>query len=315
MEPENIAFYWSGVVPPIAELCFVSALNKSSHSKIHLYLDDDSGFEGSLDPSLAWLESHPRFHVHRFSLSNWVQRDLNRKTITNQASMIRHLLCVGMNKWVPPKISNRISKFRFSKLILGSWHWLGWFPLANDDFLIKNHGPAYRADVFRALIPKQFPVESILYSDLDFYFSASFQKWNFTRGFVYRWGELSWANSALLFYPKNHSSQYYSIIQDLNSDIPALPWFMFQEDSCIRHGISIEGVESFDPGWTKSSKLANDSSLFFGDSVLLKEFLDEIEKQFLAVHWHNHWNTKPSKDSAYSVLLERERSILHNSTI
>jgi len=316
MEPDNIVYYWSGVVPPIAELSILSALNKSVHSKIHLYLDEDFGYQGSVDPSLNWLKDHPRLEVHSFSLSSWVRQDLSKKRRTRYGSAIRNFLCAGMNKWITPGVSNKLSKFRLSKLILGSWHaHSGWFPLADSVFLIENKGLAYRSDVFRALIPKYFPLESVLYSDLDVFFSAPFQKWNLTRGFTYRWGQDSWANTAILFYPRDHKSVYESIIRDLNSDIPALPWFLFQDDSCIRFDLHIEEVELFDPGWTENSVQWRDTSLFFKDTLVSQEMLQEMETQFYAAHWHNQWDTKPSKGSAYSILLSKERSAFGKSTV
>jgi hypothetical protein len=216
-----------------------------------------------------------------------------------------------MNKWVTPGVSNKLSKLRLSKLILGLWHaHSGWFPLADGVFLIENKGLAYRSDVFRALIPNYFPAESVLYSDLDVFFSAPFQKWNLNRGFTYRWGQDSWANTAILFYPRDHKSTYDSIIRDLNSDIPALPWFLFEDDSCIRFGLHIEEVELFDPGWTKNSKQWSDTTLFFKDTLLSQEMLQEMETQFYAAHWHNQWDTKPSNKSVYSTLLNRERSAI-----
>jgi hypothetical protein len=316
MEPDNIVFYWSGEVPPITELCFLSALNKSTHSRIHLFLDEDIGYEGSLDPSLDWLKDHPRFELHSFSLSNWVLQDLDRNPRNRYWSVIRNLLCIAMDKWVTPKVSNRLSKLRVTKRVLGSWHMqFGWFPVADSIFLLENKGHAYRADVFRALIPKYFPLESILYSDLDVFFSAPFHKWNLKKGFTYRWGESSWANTAILFYPRVHKNEYESIIRDLNSDIPALPWFLFQEDSCERFGIDIKRVELFDPGWTKSSPLSKDTRLFFMDSTFSKEIIEEIETKFYAAHWHNQWKTKPSQGSVYSILLNKERSVFAKSAI
>ena len=309
-EPDNIVFYWSGVLPQIAELSILSALNRSRQSRVILFLDSDPGFEGELPESLRKLSLLKRFTVQPFSLREWASAVDSRRpnAVIDQFRVLMAKIMTG--KKVPGSlVGGKIQAF-FEKA-LGYWHKdFGWWPRASLMSSISWGGLPYRSDVFRMLLPSKFEGESVLYSDLDVYFSASFTQWPLRSSFTYTWGQETWANTAILFFHESRKMMQSSLMAKFVDGLPALPWFLFTAQNCSQAEIEILNVNLFDPGWTPGSIAQGDTSLFFKNTSATGEFLSEIRANFLAVHWHNHWKVMPEGGSPFDCLLAVERRLI-----
>jgi len=191
---------------------------------------------------------------------------------------------------------------------------MGWTFIGDIQDSAVALGPAYRSDLFRALVAERMPGENVLYSDLDVYFAKDFSEWDFSENFTYRWGDFSWANSALLFISGRYARRTSSLLaEEVLNGTPALPWFLFTEENCEKFDIRIMPTALFDPLWTRGSVLEGQAKRFFRDEWS-ERLLKEIENRFLACHWHNEWDTVASKGSAFQALLTKERRIADAST-
>lgn len=98
-----------------------SALWRSKSSRIHLYLDDDEGFESSTNPHIGWLASHPRVIIHNFKLSEWL-RDAIGATRWTGPAIARRLARRVLNRWVPSRISLSLSRLTAIRHLVGHYH-------------------------------------------------------------------------------------------------------------------------------------------------------------------------------------------------
>lgn len=197
---------------------------------------------------------------------------------------------------IPGKTASRFG-------ILGSFHpifgffWVG--PFVDS---VRNSGSAYRSDVFRILIGNQFPGQDLLYADLDIYFAPVPERWDFSESFTYRWGP-SWANSAVLFLSSNRTDLLVTWRAALRKGTPALPWFFFSDENCLTYGIRVLDCDLFDPAWSKDSVSMGKASLFFQNSADARDFVTEIRRRALTVHWHGQWTATPETYSPYDIFL------------
>lgn len=306
MEPDRIVFYWTGNLPDNAELSILSALNKSTHSKIEIFLDSDDGFESFVNPRLRALETHSRINFMRFSLMAWAV-EVKPRTISLATSLIRRYLAFTLNViGFPHSTAGKQPNRRMTNLI-GFWHPIhGWRPKTDPLYALTFAGPEFRGDVFRVLLSKKYRRESVLYLDLDVYVSKPFTEWPLSQSFSY-WGGDTWANTAVLFYHQTRESTSNVLIQKYKDGEWAVPWFMFSEKNCRDSEIEILSTSLFDPGWTATSISRGKSDLFFQTSEYTEQFLEEIYSGFLAVHWHNQWRVSPEVGSPFSILLSYER--------
>ena len=222
-------------------------------------------------------------------------------------SLLRSLTCAALNKFAyPGNLKNkRVPKFLTSAL--GSWNPLfGWTPLSDPLFAIQFGGPAYRGDMFRVLVPTIFRGSSVLYADLDVYFSQPFLNWPLQQSFTYRWEKYPWANSAILFYHEDREETSEFLLGELSSGRSALPWFLFSDEGCEKAGIRVFEADQFDPAWSSKSVSIGDIGLFFRKSDATESLMSEIKTSFLAVHWHNQWKVAPEVESAFNLLLKEE---------
>lgn len=301
-EPDFIVFYWTGALPAISELSILSALNRTKETSIHVYLDSDEGFESSIPEGLQWLIGQPRLTFVDFRLAGWIE-DENPKRISRFLSTLRKTLCRALNFFSIHKLLVFRNMSKFLSKVLGQWHPIfGFWPRTDPIFSIQLSRAAYRADVFRVLVSKKYSGYSLLYSDLDVYFSKPLSQWPLDKSFTYRWAEKPWANSAILFYHKDRRETSEFLVREVASGGSALPWFLFSDTGCEKAGIQVLEVDQFDPMWSPSSLAFEDSGLFFRESPLSELFLSEIRTRFLAVHWHNQWAKIPEDQSTFSRL-------------
>lgn len=312
--PDHVVFYWAGLVPEVSELAIASAISQFPRSTIHLFLETDDGFESSLPDSHDWLVSHPRVVVHSFSLDEVLAKHgfPKYRKKRNPLERLSHLVFTtfrdrlsktGLVKRTAPWINPL-------RRLFGHYHPLfGWFRVGMLRHSIVWGGRAYRSDVFRVIVEREFPRESVLYSDLDVYFAAPEQDWDFRTSFSYR-GGATWANTAILYMAKERPQITSLFLEGLKAGLPALPWHFFTDKRCGEAGITVHPCDRFDPGWNPNSVSWGDSTLFFAENLQSEEFLQEIRHLNLAVHWHNQWTTEPRPGSPFQQLLAETRSAL-----
>jgi len=306
LEPDRIVFYWTGRLPEISELSILSALNKSKNSKIQIFMDTDVGFESTVSVRLEELKKYSRISFIPFSLSEWA-KEVQPTAIPRATSVLRRYVAFALNVlgFPGPKARLKLAQ-RFINLI-GYWHPIhGWRAKTDPLYSLTFAGPEFRGDVFRLLLSGKYPGESLLYLDLDVYVSQEFRNWPLEKSFSY-WGGETWANTAVLYYQRDrlHTSEY--LIERYRAGEWAVPWFMFSDRNCHGAGIHILSTSLFDPGWTETCISYGESGLFFQAGNSAKRFIEEIDSDFLAVHWHNQWGVVPEVGSPYIELLARER--------
>jgi hypothetical protein len=302
-------------VPEISELAIASAIVQFPKSTIHLFLETDDGFESSVPESHNWLLSHPRVVVHSFSLDEVLNKH-GFPSYRKNKNLLERLCHVFFTIF-----RDRLSKTRLVKRtapwlhplrrLIGHYHPLfGWFRVGSLRHSIVWGGRAYRSDVFRVIIEREFPGQSVLYSDLDVYFAATEKDWDFGTSFSYRGGG-TWANSAILYMTRDRAQITKLFLEGLQAALPALPWHFFTDQRCTAAGITVHPCGRFDPGWSQNSVSWGDSTLFFVETTPSQEFLQEIRQNNLAVHWHNQWSVQPGLRSPFQQLLEETRSSLN----
>jgi hypothetical protein len=303
-EPGHIVFYWTGRLPDAAALSIISALNKSDHAQVHVYLDQDVGFESFVPVHFDWLRGHPRLRFVDFFLSDWV-KSARTKKVTLLISRLRRLFVAVLN-------SNSLTRGFGESLpswvirLIGFWHPIfGWKARTEASYAIRYEGPQFRGDVFRVLLAEKFPGASVLYADLDVYFSKKLGDWGLSSTMTYR-GGANWANTAILFYHQNREQTRGFLGENFRLGESPLPWFMFTDENCLKAGIEIRSHEQFDPGWSQASVSCGDSGLFFRNSPTAEKFLKEIREKLFAVHWHNQWSAIPDLGSPFQILSTEE---------
>jgi hypothetical protein len=311
---DNVVFYWAGEVPRIAELAICSALVKFPEARVHLWLDSDQGFESRLPEGLQWVSEHVRVQIHVFSLEGiLIMRGFRPfHPLRNVTERLTHLASnLFSSRLSKSKFAARLSKTsRLVRIIFGSYHPIfGWFRPGLLVHSIRWGGRPYRSDVFRTVIEREYPGDNLLYADLDVYFAAASEEWSFDRSFTYRGGE-TWGNTAILFLHREREKLSREFDHSLVSGVPALPWHFFSDERCAKYGISVLPCDRFDPGWTSVSVSFEHSEWFLGASTVTEDFIAEIQKENLAVHWHNQWSTPPASVSPFRHFLDLELAAL-----
>lgn len=311
----HVVFYWAGLVPEISELAIASAVVQFPKSTIHLFLETDEGFESSLPKSHQWLVSHPRVVLHSFSLDAVLNKHgfPRYRKWRNPVGRLGHIVfMLFRDRLAKTKLVKKTApRLHALRRVIGHYHPLfGWFRVGFLRQSIVWGGRAYRSDVFRVIIEREFKGQSVLYSDLDVYFAAPEKDWDFRTSFSYRGGG-TWANTALLYMAKDRAQITKLFLDGLNAGLPALPWHFFTDERCATAGIQVYPCDRFDPGWNVNSVSCGDSTLFFSESADSQEFLEEIRHNSLAVHWHNQWSSVPRPGSPFQQLLRQTRSALN----
>ena len=314
---DHVVFYWAGLVPEISELAIASAIVQFPKSTIHLFLETDDGFESSLPESHKRLVSHPRVVVHSFSLDEVLNQHgfPSYRKSRNPLERLCHLVfTIFRDRLSKTRLVKRTApRLHALRRVIGHYHPLfGWFRVGFLRHSLVWGGRAYRSDVFRVIVEREFPGQSVLYSDLDVYFVAPEQDWDFRASFSYR-GGATWANAAILYMAKDRPQITRLFLEGLQAGLPALPWHFFTDQRCSDAGITVHPCDRFDPGWSQNSVSWGDSTLFFAENLESQEFLQEIRHNNLAVHWHNQWSSEPGPGSPFQQLLIQTRSAINDS--
>jgi len=294
----TVISYWSGVLPEISRLHFLSFRANEPHLPYILYLESDTGFEGSIPDSLANLLLELRIEIRSIGLtglmasnqipkfSHWKDNrifKLGKYVIYKISPLFEHLPS-------QPNIFNKSPK----KGITFSHH-VPFTGFVND--------LAYRADIFRALAISIFNQTDFLYLDLDICLVRPLTLTKWKSGAIAQWGTDNFANSAFLFVPQMATNARSKIIGNLQYGISALPWVLYSRDRVDSYEFEMIPNHLLDPAWDPNSVISGQSELFFRSGSHVKQFMRET-KDIIAIHWHNQWAQIPEKNSPYDILME-----------
>ena len=294
MIPPRFFGYWSGMLPPVTELHFRSFLHHHPDAEYDLWLDEDAA-SAIESPALAWVGSHPRIHVRKFSLDALIEKHVTQAPLAafnrrqGLKKLGRKLHRAGLLGAVDLK-SYRHPQFGRT--------------YRHDSPLFYGfaENKAYRGDLARCLIPREHYSAACLYVDLDVCFTSNLMDLCVAGAFSYRWESYGYANSAVLYLPSaDHSRALVARGCELQN---FLPWILFTDQNCAALGIAVHPTSMFDPLWTPSSVLYGDTERFFGPDAESQRTLAALHAEgFRAIHWHNNWKTVPAETSVYAGLL------------
>ena len=162
----------------------------------------------------------------------------------------------------------------------------------------------YRADLVRCIIPVAHYDKPSLYADLDVCFLSNLNDICMQQGFVYRWEDYGFANSAILYSPSKKVAEQ---ILDAGNKVECFrPWYLFTDAICQQLNLKIYPVNQFDAMWDLDSLLAGDALKFFKKTDQSNAMVKELfEKKYIVNHWHNNWRTMPEPGSPYDLLMQK----------
>lgn len=287
--------YWAGSLPPVTELHFRSFLSYHPNSHYDLWLDRDIG--SSIPTAFRWLEEHPQIQIHHFSLNQLIEQFVSPLNLGAEGKLFD------------------LARFVHRKKIIRYLNLKNYYsPLFKLNY--KHSSPlfshktdlVYRGDLARCILPFAHYRSACLYADLDVCFLSDLNAICRDRGFVYRWEDYHFANSAILYCPDLSTAE--KILEMGNSIECFRPWYLFTDSHCEALNLDIYPTNRFDAMWDPHSLLTGDASKFFVRSTQSQDMVDELfAKNYIANHWHNNWRTKAEEGSAYDLLLNRYRSI------
>ena len=287
--------YWSGQLPAVTELHFRSFLRHHPESRYELWLDEDDASAIAV-PELQWIKTHPRISVRPFSLNRLIERHVSARPVARYdrwprlrkaASAVHRKVApqwARHNAWEHPLFG---LTYKHSSALFGGF----------------TRNKAYRGDMARCLIALEQYADACLYVDLDVAFTSDLTTQCGDKAWAYRWEELPFANSAILYLPNRSWST--ALTRKGNELENFLPWILFADHVCTELGIVVHPARLFDPMWTPGSVLHGDAAKFFQarDNLALDMHALSTER-FLAIHWHNNWHTVPAPNSIYRALLK-----------
>jgi hypothetical protein len=287
--------YWSGRLPPVAQLHFRSFLAHHPESIYELWLDEDTG-SAITAPELQWLKSHPRIRVRPFSLNALIEQHVAPRPRQGRRRLewLRRL-GYAVHRKIGPSWS-RHKAWDHEQFGLTYMHSSMLFPGFERDL-------TYRGDMARFLVPLCHYPQASLYCDLDICFTSDLTRLCESGGFVYRWENFAFANNALVYMPGTSWSA--ALARKANAIETFRPWILLSDAHCAELGLTIHPARLFDPLWDPTSMLYGDTARFFGarDNLALDMHALSTERH-LAIHWHNNWKTVPAPTSIYSGLLK-----------
>jgi hypothetical protein len=295
--PAPVTFfgYWSGQLPAVTELHFRSFLRHHPESRYELWLDEDDA-SAIAAPRLQWITTHPRIAVRSFSLNALIEKHVSEKPVTHYdrhpklrkaASAVHRKIApqwARRNAWEHPQFG---LTYKHSSRLFGGF----------------TRNKAYRGDLARCLVALEHYPDACLYVDLDVCFTSDLHAQFGDKAWAYRWEELPFANSAILYLPNRSWSA--ALTRKGNALENFLPWILFADHVCTELGVLVHPARMFDPLWTPGSLLYGDPAKFFAarDNLALDMHALSTER-YLAIHWHNNWKTVPARNSIYNGLLK-----------
>ncbi len=295
--PAPVTFfgYWSGSLPPVTELHFRSFLRHHPGSRYELWLDEDDA--SAIDaPSLQWLKTHPQIHVRAFSLNALIEKHVSQRPVASYDRRLRlRRIATSVHRRIAPQWARRNAwehpqfglTYKHSSRLFGGF----------------TGNKAYRANLARCLVPLEHYSDACLYVDLDVCFTSDLGAQCGDKAWAYRWDDLPFANSAILYLPNRSWST--ALTRKGNELENFVPWILFADHVCNELGVQVQPATLFDPMRTPGSVLHGDPARFFEprDNLALDMHALSTER-LLAINWHDQWNAVPAANSIYGGLLK-----------
>jgi len=287
--------YWSGQLPAVTELHFRSFLRHHPESRYELWLDEDDA-SAVAAPQLQWIKSHPRVAVRSFSLNALIEKHVSARPVASYDTLPKlRKLASAVHRKIAPQWARR-NAWEHPQFGLTYKH-------SSTLFAGFTRNKAYRGDLARCLVALEHYPDACLYVDLDVAFTSDLTAQCGDKAWAYRWEDLPFANSAILYLPNKSWST--ALTRKGNELENFLPWILFADHVCAELGVVVHPARLFDPLWTPGSVLYGDPAKFFDarDNLALDMHTLSTER-YLAIHWHNNWKTVPAPNSIYMGLLK-----------
>ena len=287
--------YWSGQLPAVAELHFRSFLRHHPGSRYELWLDEDDA-SAIAAPQLQWIKTHPRIAVRPFSLNALIEKHVSARPVASYDTLPKlRKLASAVHRKIAPQWARR-NAWEHPQFGLTYKH-------SSALFAGFTRNKAYRGDLARCLVALEHYPDACLYVDLDVAFTSDLTAQCGDKAWAYRWEELPFANSAILYLPNKSWST--ALTRKGNELENFLPWILFADHVCAELGVVVHPARMFDPSWTPGSVLYGDPAKFFDARENLALDMHTLStERYLAIHWHNNWKTVPAPNSIYSGLLK-----------
>ena len=305
-----VVSYWSGVLPSVTYLHFLSFRVLNPNMKYVLYLESDFELEGTIPPLLGAKLNSLNIQIEKIKLSK-----LMDELGVPEFAAWKENFCFRMAR----KVTRRLTPILYALGVRKHFYFS-----STMGFTLSHKFPfsgyvtdlPYRADLFRSLIHSKHADKNFLYVDLDICFIRSCDFKAAPMGSIAQWGTSDFGNSAYLMLPTTAKKAKQTILESLSKGVSALPWVLYNKERIEDYGLSIIDCAYLDPAWSPRSVIYQDSSLFFREGVHVESFLKEVRERCLGVHWHNQWNVRPDTCSPYSLLVNHFEDIfsgLHTS--
>lgn len=277
-------------MPAVADLHFRSFTYFHPNSKYDLWLDEDVGC--CIPAELSWIKMHKNIFIKYFSLSSLIERYINPLNNSSE-SRVFDLLRFMHRKKILRHIN--VKSYYHPLFKLNYKHSSPLFTYKKD--------LVYRSDMARCVIPVAHYKSASLYSDLDVCFLSDLNNICLGEGFLYRWKNYKFANSAILYSPSHDLAK--KILNEGNLLECFRPWYLFSDSVCDRLKLKIYPCNQFDAMWDDDSLLFEDAGKFFKNSAHSQQMVEGLfKKKYIVNHWHNNWKAEPNSGSPYDLLLK-----------
>jgi hypothetical protein len=299
-----VVSYWSGNLPEVSHLHFISFRVLNPGKRYILYLEQDLGYEGSVSKDMEKRLKKLGIEVASVRLSLLMQEMKIPKFSSWGSSTFFKVARELSRKSAPLLWRLGIKKGLFESEVMGLTQSHG-FPFSG-----YSSNLPYRADLFRSLIHAKHEGCNFLYVDIDICFITSIDFSNHPQGAIAQWGTATFGNSAYLMLPISAGGAKSRILALLRSGLSALPWILYNRERVADFGLNIIDCSKIDPAWSPDSVIYQNSSMFFENGSHVDAFLVEINEKCVGVHWHNQWQKTPEVGSPYERLLSKFNSDL-----
>lgn len=301
-----VVSYWSGELPDITYLHFLSFRSLNPEVEYVLFLESDHGFEGFVGSNLRDQLDELMINVSAVSLNSLITNseipNFSRWRDVGSYRLVRKVIRKALpylRCFVP-----QVSKYKIVKTELMDWVVGHNFPFSG---YVQDR--AFRSDLFRSLIFQSWPEHDFLYLDLDICLIRPIDFNAYPNGAIAQWGTSSSGNSAYLLLPQSATIARQGLIEKLKLGYSALPWVLYSESEIEKYQLHIFKSLEIDPAWSPESVIHADTSLFFKAGLHARQFIAEADKNCIAIHWHNQWQSVPEVDSPYDILRQRFETI------
>lgn len=294
-----VVSYWSGNLPEVSFLHFISFRVLNPGKRYILYLEQDLGYEGFVSRDMQDRLKRLNIEIARVPLS-LLMREMGIPDFSPWKDSAPFRFARKLSRRCGPILWNlglRKGLFKSEVKGLTQSHK---FPFSGYSANLP-----YRADLFRSLIHAKHANCNFLYVDIDICFTKSVNFSDYPEGAISQWVTDTFGNSAYLMLPISAGDARSRILTLLRSGISALPWILYNQERVLHYGLRIIDCSIIDPAWSPDSIIYGNSSLFFESGPHVDDFLREVDTRCVGIHWHNQWSKTPELESPYERLLGR----------